>query len=84
MSGCWILSDEFSASTMKTGLPRRLSGQEASSSAGDTGDVRGIPGQEDTLSRKWQPDPVFLPRKFHGQRSLAGCSPGGRTELGMT
>ena len=20
--------------------------------------------------RKWQPDPVFLPGKFHGQRSL--------------
>ena len=24
--------------------------------------------------RKWQPTPVFLPRKFRGQRSLAGCS----------
>ena len=24
--------------------------------------------------RKWQPSPVFLPRKSHGQRSLAGCS----------
>ena len=23
-------------------------------------------------SRKWQPTPVFLPGKFHGQRSLAG------------
>ena len=23
-------------------------------------------------SRKWQPIPVFLPGKFHGQRSLAG------------
>ena len=23
-------------------------------------------------SRKWQPTPVFLPREFHGQRSLAG------------
>ena len=22
-------------------------------------------------SRKWQPAPIFLPRKFHGQRSLA-------------
>ena len=26
-------------------------------------------------SRKWQPIPVFLPGKFHGQRSLAGYSP---------
>ena len=26
-------------------------------------------------SRKWQPTPVFLPGKFHGQRSLAGYNP---------
>jgi len=25
--------------------------------------------------RKWQPTPAFLPRKFHGQRSLTGYSP---------
>ena len=29
-------------------------------------------------SRKWQPTPVFLPEKFHGKRSLVGCSPWGR------
>ena len=34
--------------------------------------------------RKWQPTPVFLPRKSHGQRSLAGYSPFGRKELDMT
>ena len=34
--------------------------------------------------RKWQPIPVFLPRKFHGQRSLAGYSPWGHKELDMT
>ena len=28
-------------------------------------------------SSKWQPTPVFLPKKFHGQRSLAGYSPWG-------
>ena len=27
--------------------------------------------------RKWQPTPVFLPGKFHGQRSLGGYSPQG-------
>ena len=27
--------------------------------------------------RKWQPTPVFLPGKFHGQRNLAGYSPWG-------
>jgi len=26
-------------------------------------------------SRKWQPTPVFLPGKFHGQRSLTDYSP---------
>ena len=35
-------------------------------------------------SRKWQPTPVFLPGKFHGQRSLAGCSSRVRKELDMT
>ena len=28
-------------------------------------------------TRKWQPNPVFLPGKSHGQRSLAGYSPWG-------
>ena len=37
------------------------------------------------LWRKEQlPTPVFLPRKFHGQRSLAGCSTWGRKKLDMT
>ena len=34
--------------------------------------------------RKWQPTPVFLPGKFHGQRSLAGNSPWGLKETDMT
>ena len=34
--------------------------------------------------RKWQPIPVFLPGKSHGQRSLVGYSPWGRKELDMT
>ena len=34
--------------------------------------------------RKWQPTPEFLPGEFHGQRSLAVCSPWGRKELDMT
>ena len=28
--------------------------------------------------RKWQPTPVFLPGKSHGQRNLAGYSPWGQ------
>jgi len=25
--------------------------------------------------KEWQPAPVFLPEKSHGQKSLADCSP---------
>ena len=41
--------------------------------------VRKIPWR-----RKWQPSPVFLPGKSHGQRGLAGYSPWGRKELDTT
>ena len=34
--------------------------------------------------RKWLPNPVFLPGKFHRQRSLAGYSPWGCKELDTT
>ena len=34
--------------------------------------------------REWQPTPVFLPGEFHGQRSLVGYSPWGRTESDTT
>ena len=34
--------------------------------------------------RKWQPTLVFLPEKFHGQRSLAGYSPQGHNKSDMT
>ena len=39
--------------------------------------VRKIPWR-----RKWLPSPVFLPRKSHGQRSLAGYSPRGCKRVG--
>ena len=32
--------------------------------------------------RKWQPNPVFLPGKFHGQRSLLGYSLWGPKRVG--
>ena len=34
--------------------------------------------------RKWQPTPVFLPGRSHGQRSLVGYSPWGRKESDTT
>ena len=53
-------------------------GKNLPASAGDTGNRRrGFdPWVEMILwKRKWQPTPVFLPEKSHGQRSLAGYSP---------
>ena len=44
-------------------------GKEPSCNAGDVGS---IPGSGRSRCRKWQPAPVFLPGKFHGQRSLRG------------
>ena len=41
-------------------------------------------GQEDPLERKWRPTPVFLPGKFHGQRSLAGYCPWDHKRSDMT
>ena len=34
--------------------------------------------------RKWQPTPILLPGKFHGQRSLVGYSPWNRKELPLS
>ena len=56
-----------------TRLPWWLSGSPHHCNAGDAGIdpwVGKIPWR-----RKWQPAPVFLPRKSHSQRSLAGCCP---------
>ena len=34
--------------------------------------------------RKWKPAPIFLPGKFHGQRSLVAYSPLGHKESDTT
>ena len=54
--------------------------------AGDTRDAGSIPGSGRSPGvREWQPTPVFLPGESgHGERSLAGCSPEGRTESDTT
>jgi len=51
--------------------------------AGDAGDMGSIPGWG-WRRKKWQPTPIFLPEKPHGQRSLAGYSPKGRKMSDMT
>jgi len=43
--------------------------------AGDVREADLIPGSgRFPWSRKWQPTPVFLPGKFHGERNLVGYS----------
>ena len=61
--------------TTKTRLPMQ-----------DTQETWVLPlGREDSLEAgAWQPTPVFLPREFHGQRSLAGNSPQGHKESDTT
>ena len=53
--------------------------------AGDVRNVGLIPGLgRFSCNRKWQPFPVFLPGKSHGQRSLEGYSPWGQKESDTT
>ena len=51
---------------------------------GDPGHVGWISRLGRYPERKWQPVPVFLPGKFHGQRSLEDYSPWGHKKLDMT
>ena len=59
------------------GVPRRCSGKE-SACQGRRCSFDPWVGKI-AWRRKWQPTPVFLPGKFHGQRSLVGYSPWGQT-----
>ena len=67
------------------GFPSGASGKEASCQSrrhkrcGFNPWVRKIPWR-----RKWQPTPVPMPGKSHGQRCLAGCSPWGCKESDTT
>ena len=55
--------------------------KNSSCNEGDVRDAGSVPGLERfPWRRKWQPTPVFLPEKSHGQRSLAGYSPKGGKE----
>ena len=68
------------ASLIKGGFLDSSVGKESACKAGDPGS---IPGREDPLEKDRLPTPVFWPREFHGQRSVAGYSPWGRKELDM-
>ena len=48
----------------------------------NAGDMALISGAGRSLREGNKPTPVFLPEKFHGQRSLAGYSPWGHKRVG--
>ena len=64
------------------GLPRPLSGKEFACQCRRLG--FSLWAGKISRRRKWQPLPVFLPGKSHGQRSLVVYGPWGHNELDMT
>ena len=58
-------------------------GPNSKKSAHNMGDLGSIPGVwKIPWRKKWQPAPVFLPGKSHGQRSLAEYNPWGLQRVG--
>ena len=71
-----VLSRGFAGATVERNPP---------DNAGDPRDIGQIPGSGTVpWRRKWQPTPVFLLGKFHGQRNLAGYSPWSHKESDRT
>ena len=66
------------------GFPGGSLVKNPSVNAGDTGNTGLIPGPGRSLRRKWQPTPVLLHEKFHGQRGPMGYSPWSCKEQDMT
>ena len=65
-----------------TGFPGGAVVKKPPANAGNGGDKGSIPGSgRSPWRKKWQPTPIFLPGKSHGQRSLVGYSPWGCKEL---
>ena len=56
--------------------------KESSCNSGDSGLIPGW--GRSPWRRQWQSTPAFLPREFHGQKSLAGYSPWDHTESDTT
>ena len=80
VDSCEVLIVWYRFIQFKSGLHRWLSGKE--SSCNETW-VQSL-GQESPWRRKWQPAPVFLPGKSHGQKILVGYSPWGCKESDTT
>ena len=64
------------------GFSSGSAGKESAFNAGDKEDTGSIPGSgRSPGGGKWQPTPILLPGKSHGQRNLAGYNPKGHKEL---
>ena len=68
-------------SSVYAGFPADTMVKKSFANVGNAGLIPG--GGKTPRRRKWQPTPVFLTGKFHGQRSLVGYSPWGRKESDM-
>ena len=66
----------------RSGPPGGSDGKASACSVGDPGLIPGV--GKIPWRRKWQPTLVLLPGKFHGLRSLVGCSPWGCKESDTT
>ena len=69
--GSWVIMLGFPGASVVKNPP---------ASAGDVGLIL---VWEDPRRRKWQPTPLFLLGKSHGQRSLMGNNPWGHKEWDM-
>ena len=63
------------------GFPGGSFGKESACNAGDPGSMSWV--MKIPWRRKWLPTSVFLPGKFHGQRTLVGYSPWGHKQSDM-
>ena len=77
-----ILGQLFRYSKLQLGFPGDIVVKNPTVSAEAAGDAGTILVRKIPWRRKWQPTPVFLPGKSHGQRSLVGLSSWGHKELG--
>ena len=82
----WVLYSPKGMCSQEGGCPGGASGKESGCQCrkckrrGFDSWVKKIPWR-----RKWQPTPVFLPGKSHGQRSMAGSGPwDGRVKTRLT
>ena len=82
IKSAWGHGAHLGGDTELWGFPRWLSGKEFTCQCRRCGLDPWV--GKITWRRKWQPTPILLPRKSHGQRSLVGYSPQGQKELDVT